>query len=86
MRNTPLIRSAAACLALLSLVGCVAYPVPVAYPAPGYAPAPLDGRGVAGYVGTTCSAGAYVCQVPPGPLGSECSCPALGAPSYGVIR
>lgn len=38
------------------------------------------------YAGTTCSAGAYVCQVPPGPLGAECSCPGLGAPSFGVIR
>ena len=39
-----------------------------------------------GYAGTTCSAGNYVCQVPPGPLGAQCSCPGLGAPSFGVIR
>ena len=47
-----------------------------------YAPPPQGG----GYVGTTCSAGAYVCPVAPGPLGAQCSCPGLGAPSFGVIR
>jgi hypothetical protein len=37
--------------------------------------------------GSTCYAGNYVCQLPaPGPVGSGCSCPALGAPSYGTIR
>ena len=38
------------------------------------------------YVGTTCSAGAYVCPVAPGPVGAQCSCPGLGAPSFGTIR
>ena len=74
---------AAASAVLLSLAGCIAYPVPVAYsftiPAE---PPPL----AAGYLGTTCGAGFYVCQVPPGPVGSECSCPGIGAPSYGTIR
>jgi hypothetical protein len=47
------------------------YPPPPAYP-PGY--------------GGTCYAGAYVCALPgPGPLGGTCTCPGLGAPSYGRI-
>ena len=78
-------RSIAAGAALLTLAGCVAYPVPVpvGYPL-GYAPEPSPT--VAGYASTTCAAGFYVCRVPPGPPGRECSCPGLGAPSYGVIR
>ena len=74
----------AACAAVLALGGCVAYPVPVATPYPAYEPAP-QGQ-VVGYIGTTCAAGAYVCQVPPGPTGTQCSCPGLGAPSFGSIR
>jgi len=38
------------------------------------------------YAGTTCSAGAYVCAAAPGPIGAQCSCPGLGAPSFGVIQ
>lgn len=37
-------------------------------------------------MGTTCYAGNYVCQVYPQPAGSGCSCPAIGAPSYGTVR
>lgn len=34
-----------------------------------------------------CYAGVYTCQMPvAGPVGSGCSCPGLGAPSYGQIR
>lgn len=34
-----------------------------------------------------CYAGVYTCQLPvAGPVGSGCSCPGLGAPSYGQIR
>jgi hypothetical protein len=37
--------------------------------------------------GSTCYAGAYVCPMPtPGRVGAECSCPGIGAPSYGVIN
>ena len=84
MHNIPRL---AACAVLLTLAGCIAYPVPVpvGYPV-GYAPEPAPVPTAAGYVGTTCGAGFYVCQVPPGPVGRECSCPGLGAPSYGVIR
>ena len=69
--------------ALLALAGCI--PVPVPYPV-GYSVAVPAGPAATGYVGTTCAAGAYVCAVPPGPAGAECSCPGLGAPSFGVIR
>jgi len=37
--------------------------------------------------GVMCYAGPYTCQLPvAGPLGSGCSCPGIGAPSYGSIR
>ena len=50
---------------------------PLGYPT-GRAPVPY---------GTTCYAGAYVCQLPaPGPVGSSCACSGIGAPSYGTIR
>lgn len=52
-------------------------PPPVPY-APASAPRPL---------GRTCYAGPYVCPLrTPGPVGNQCSCPALGTPSYGTIR
>jgi hypothetical protein len=61
----------------------VAYaPPPVAYdaPPPGYTPAPP------GY-GGTCYAGAYTCAASPNlPPGSQCSCPGIGAPSYGTVQ
>lgn len=81
---------AAAGWALLALLpGCtgvaaplappVSYAPPPAYVQPGYA-AP------AAYAGT-CYAGAYTCQMPvSGPVGASCSCPGIGAPSYGTIR
>ena len=41
---------------------------------------------VPGY-GYTCYAGAYMCRLPEQvPQGSQCSCPGLGAPSYGSVR
>ena len=37
--------------------------------------------------GSMCYAGNYTCQLSvAGPVGSGCSCPGLGAPSYGSIR
>lgn len=74
--------------ALLPLGGCYIAPgaiSPGVYVEPNgtaYANPPIAGQ----YAGITCAAGAYVCQIPPGPLGAQCSCPALGAPSFGVIR
>ncbi len=64
-----------ACAALLGLSGCIAYPVPVVATAPARE-----------YVGAICAAGFYQCAAPPAPAGTPCSCPGLGAPSYGAIR
>ncbi len=37
--------------------------------------------------GATCYAGAYVCQLPQqAPSGAQCTCPGLGAPSFGRVR
>ena len=72
-------------LGVLPLGGCYVAPGAIApFGAPvGTVYAPLRSGE---YAGATCAAGAYVCQVPPGPLGAQCSCPGLGAPSFGVIR
>ena len=63
---------AAVALGLLSgLCGCVGVAAPVA-------PTGL---------GSTCYAGAYVCQLAQQvPVGSQCTCPGVGAPSYGDVR
>ena len=63
---------AATCLGIAaSLGGCVGVAAPV--PATG-----LSG---------TCYAGAYVCQMPgQAPVGTQCTCPGIGAPSYGVVQ
>ena len=43
--------------------------------------------GAAPGYGYTCYAGAYVCRVPQQtPIGAECSCPGIGAPSFGRVR
>jgi len=56
---------------------------PLGYPTQrGGAPA----QGAPVLYGSTCYAGNYVCQGPPQPVGSQCTCPAIGAPSYGTIR
>ncbi len=81
-------RRAAVLAVLLPLGGCYVAPGALspfgAVDAPGtvYAQPPRGGQ----YVGGTCSAGNYTCPVAPGPLGAACSCPGLGAPSFGVIR
>ncbi len=44
-----------------------------------------EGMGASGY-GYVCHAGFYQCTLPAQvPLGSRCSCPGLGAPSYGRV-
>lgn len=62
-------------MALVSLGGCIVA-LPVAPPsgaAPGY--------------GYTCYAGVYVCRLPQQiPAGTQCSCPGIGAPSFGSVR
>lgn len=92
MLNARLIRPLLALSVLLTLGGCYTNPDaigPVPYapvsPVLGSAGTPAAGQ-VVGYAGTTCKAGFYICQVPPGPVGSQCACPGLGAPSYGLIR
>jgi hypothetical protein len=62
----------------------VYYPPPVAYsPPPAYGSVP----GYGGDYGGICYAGAYTCAAPPNaPAGSPCSCPGIGAPSYGTVR
>ncbi len=78
--------------AVLALGGCYSNPdaigpVPYAPTHPVLGAEGTAGAGqVVGYAGTTCKAGFYICQVPLGPIGSECACPGLGAPSYGHIR
>lgn len=76
-RSTPRLRRlrAVAALALLgALGGCVGVAAPVGAP-------------VASGYGFTCYAGFYTCTLPAqGPVGSPCSCPGIGAPSYGTIR
>ena len=68
------------------------YPPNPAYGVPGYSqgqgyapPASASPQQVA-YSGN-CYAGVYQCVLPQGlPLGAPCSCPGLGAPSYGNVR
>ena len=57
---------------LAALAGCVGVAAPVQQPT-GY-----------GYV---CYAGAYKCQLGAQlPVGTQCTCPGLGAPSFGAVR
>jgi hypothetical protein len=63
---------AAALLGLGALGGCVGEPTVAANPT--------------GY-GYTCYAGAYTCRLPAQyPAGAQCSCPGIGAPSYGRVN
>jgi len=92
MIDAKFLRPALVLGALLALGGCytrpdMVGPVPYAPVSPVLGAADSSSAGqVVGYVGTTCSAGFYICQVPVGPLGGQCSCPGLGAPSFGTIR
>ncbi len=57
-----------------------------AYAAPPAAPAPQMSRADVPY-GATCRAGVYSCAAPAQtPVGSGCSCPGIGAPSYGAVQ
>ncbi|WP_428393603.1 hypothetical protein [Lichenicoccus sp.] len=73
-----LLRCVRLCLplaALLDVAGCTG--VPAAGPQAGVAP---------GY-GYQCFAGAYMCRLPEQvPVGQQCTCPGIGAPSYGTVR
>jgi hypothetical protein len=49
--------------------------------------APVQSAGAASGYGYTCYAGVYVCRTPAQvPVGSQCSCPGIGAPSFGTVR
>ncbi|MDI2090275.1 hypothetical protein [Commensalibacter oyaizuii] len=49
-------------------------------------PVPPGTESPAGY-GSSCKAGMYSCKTPyPVPLGSPCSCPGVGAASYGNVH
>lgn len=68
-------RLAGLVLTLVSLGGCVV------------AVAPVQSAGAAPGYGYTCYAGVYVCHTPTQvPVGSQCSCPGIGAPSFGTVR
>lgn len=59
----------------LALAGCVGVPT---------AQQPVPGQVV---LSQYCYAGFYQCILPQlGQVGTPCTCPGLGAPSYGVIR
>ena len=72
MVRDPLMRNALVLLLVIPFGGCIAY-VPI-QAAPAYV------------AGDTCDAGFYVCPAVPGPPGQPCSCPGLGAPSFGTTR
>lgn len=62
-------------MASMSLGGCIVE-VPAAQSA-----------GAASGYGYTCHAGVYVCRLPQQiPVGTQCSCPGIGAPSFGSVR
>ena len=50
--------------------------------------APLQqSAGAAPGYGYTCYAGVYVCRLPEQiPVGTQCSCPGIGAPSFGTVH
>ncbi len=85
----------AALAALIGLAGCVGAPAPgpvsgypPAYGQPAYAQPPgYGGSPQEVAVGGRCYAGVYTCALPQAlPVGAQCSCPGLGAPSYGNVR
>lgn len=86
MRAT--LRLAAAAGLLSTLAGCYGAPVTDQPVAAGTVPNAVSANGAPVVaVGNQCYAGAYICNLPqPGPIGTGCSCPGLGAPSYGTIR
>ncbi len=101
MQTVARLAAAAALLAVAGCVGAPAsgpvagyppapgYGQPLGYAPPqGYAPA-ADGSIPAQQValGGRCYAGIYTCALPQAlPVGAQCSCPGLGAPSFGNVR
>jgi hypothetical protein len=67
------------------------YPPPAGYAQATPVPPPQQqadaGQGGQVAYGATCYAGVYVCPAPSSTaIGAGCSCPALGAPSYGTVH
>lgn len=94
-------RSPAALLLLALVAGCTGQPSLVLQPgqapasyapgpvgvAPGYDPTPVALVPSVMAYGASCQAGFYQCLLPvAGPIGSQCTCPGLGGPSFGVVR
>ena len=68
-------RLVALALGALPLAGCVVE-----------VPAQQSAAAAPGY-GYTCYAGVYVCRLPQQiPAGTQCSCPGIGAPSFGTVH
>ena len=85
LNQRPVLRTLT-CLIMFGLAGCSGQATPLAVQGPLPPPPPGTPSGMVPY-GATCYAGAYTCALPAsGPIGGPCSCPALGAPSYGTIR
>ena len=95
------LRPLAALALLAALAGCTGAPnlvaspaplpspyvAPVEAPPPPYEPVAVAPAPALVAYGSSCQAGFYQCLLPAaGPIGSQCSCPGLGAPSYGVVR
>ncbi len=77
---------AAGCTGTASPVGPgpAPYPGPVASP---YGAPPAGYPAAATPYGSMCYAAPYFCRMQvAAPLGSSCTCPGLGAPSYGQVR
>lgn len=95
----PFRRVLGAAALVLALGGCAGGPVaydsagnpipgttPPGYPAP-IVPASAPGSAAQVAYGYQCFAGIYQCPLGRSvPVGSSCSCPGLGAPSFGVVR
>ena len=72
------------------LAGCVGVPA-VVEPAPvaltPVSPVPVAPVAPVVAYGSNCFAGFYQCVLPvAAPVGSQCTCPGLGGPSYGTVR
>lgn len=95
----PFRRALGAAALVLAIGGCAGGPVaydstgnpvagttPPGYPAP-IVPAYAPAGGVQAAYGYQCFAGFYQCPLGRSvPVGSTCSCPGLGGPSFGVVR
>lgn len=70
-----------------ALASCVGAPAgPIGYPPISQAQGPQPAQQIVAY-GSHCSAGFYQCPLAQMlPLGAPCSCPGIGAPSFGNVQ